>query len=121
MRMPDGIERVVRAPDEGLQAKRIRRGSSLEEGHANRMRPGLERHLELRPGLDVVASFGHVLQVRPEVVISSDWRQVDADAVYRVLELVLVLEAAHNTQIGTKQLDRERVLPIERQSRLSED
>ncbi len=121
VRVPDRVERVVRAADERLQPQRVHGGRPLEERDRDRVRAGLERHAERRALLDVVARLRHVLEIGLEVLVAADPGQMHALAVDRELELMRVFQAAHDAQIGAEQADAERVLAVERQRHVREN
>ena len=119
--MPDRVERVVRAANEGLQTQRVDRVGPLEERGSNDVRAGLERDADVRPRLDVVSRLRHVLEVGSEIFFATNPRQVDACAVNRVFELVLVFKAADDAKICAEQTDRKVVRAVERKRRPGHD
>ena len=76
----------------------------------------------MRPALvDGVAGLRHVHEVGLEVGFAAHAERVHARAVHRVLDVVLVLEAAHHAEVRAEHLHGELILGVERQRDLRED
>ena len=86
------------------------------------MRASLQRHPERRARLDIIPGLRHVLQVRLEVLLPADMREVHALAVHRELDLVVGYSRPRTTpRFVRNRSNREGVLAVERQSGLGEN
>ena len=109
------IEGVVRAAQEWLQPPAVLRRRLLDERHADGVRPGGQTHFRPRPRLHIVAGKRRVPERRLEILIAAEGRQVNTRAVHTDLDLMLVLQPAHRTEIGPEQARLDHVLAFERQ------
>ena len=115
------VARVGRAADERLQPGRVWRVAARDERRADDVRPRGELQLEPAALVDHVAGLRHVDEVGLEIGFAAHAEGVDARAVHRVFDLVLVLEAAHHAEVGAEHLHRDLILGVERQRHLRED
>ena len=104
--MPNGVERVVRAADERLESKRIRRRRSAR-GTPTVIACGPAFSGILNAARASTSSPAFVMFFRFALKSSSPptMRQMHALAVHRELDLVVVFEAAHDAKVRPEQLE----------------
>ncbi len=111
----------MRAPDERLESHGIERLCPLKERHRDCVGARREPQPEVRPRVDLVGQRRQVLQAGFEIILPTERDEVHAPAVDAELELMRVLEAAHNAQVRPEHPGLEVVLRIERQRHLGQD